>query len=67
MKLLYKLFAVLFVFAAVNTNAQQLTTPMDLRVSAPANIASSFNYGYQSDWGASYFIRNDLRISGLGF
>ena len=51
MKLLYKLFAVLFVFAAVNTNAQQLTTPMDLRVSAPANIASSFNYGYQSDWG----------------
>jgi hypothetical protein len=52
MKALYKLFAILFVFAAVNTNAQQLTTPMDLRVTAPANIAGSFaDYGYQSDWG----------------
>jgi hypothetical protein len=64
MKLLYKLFAVLFVFAAVNTNAQQLTTPMDLRVSAPANIASSFNYGYQSDWGPVTLLET---ISGLGF
>ncbi len=50
MKALYKLFAILFVFAAVNTNAQQLTTPMDLRVTAPAGIAGSFDYGYPTDW-----------------
>lgn len=52
MKALYKLFAILFVFAAVSTNAQQLTTPMDLRVTAPATIAGSFaDYGYPTDWG----------------
>lgn len=52
MKTLYKLFAILLVFAAVSTNAQQLTTPMDLRVTAPASIAGSFaDYGYPTDWG----------------
>lgn len=52
MKALYKLFAILFVFAAVGLNAQQLTTPMDLRVTAPATIAGSFaDYGYPTDWG----------------
>lgn len=51
MKSFYKLFAILFVFAAFSTNAQQLTTPMDFRVTAPSSIAGSYEYGYQSDWG----------------
>jgi hypothetical protein len=52
MKAFYKLFAILFVFAAVNVNAQQLTTPMDLRVTNPITIAGSFaDYGYPTDWG----------------
>lgn len=51
MKVFYKLFAFLFVFAAFNANAQQLTTPMDFRVTAPTNIAGSYDYGYPTDWG----------------
>ncbi|NJN77821.1 MAG: T9SS type A sorting domain-containing protein [Saprospiraceae bacterium] len=51
MKAFYKLFAILFVFVAFGTNAQQLTTPMDVRVTAPSNIAGSFDYGYPTDWG----------------
>lgn len=51
MKSFYKLFAIIFVFAAFGANAQQLTTPMDFRTTAPANIAGSYDYGYPTDWG----------------
>ncbi len=51
MRTLYKLFAVVLVFLAVNVNAQQLTTPMLLRVTSPASIAATYDYGAPSDWG----------------
>ena len=51
MKALYKLFAIVFVFAAFGLNAQQLITPMDFRATAPSNIAGSYDYGYPTDWG----------------
>lgn len=51
MKALYKLFAIVFVFAAFSGNAQQLTTPMDFRATAPTSIAGSYDYGYPVDWG----------------
>jgi hypothetical protein len=51
MKTLYGLFAIVLVFLAVNVNAQQLTTPMLLRVTSPASIAATYDYGAPSDFG----------------
>jgi hypothetical protein len=36
---------------AVTSTAQILTHPMNFEVNAPANVAATYDYGYQVDWG----------------
>jgi hypothetical protein len=44
------------VLLTIGVFAQQLTVPMNFVVNSPANVAGTYDYGYQSDWGPTTLV-----------
>lgn len=51
----------LFLFACLlmgfGLSAQQLEHPMLVEVNSPSNLAGSYIYGFQSDWGPTSWLQ----------